>query len=235
MSGCPNPTKSRFATRAAAVNASQRVDLRANLQLTPYECVCTWWHLTKGNVEEIPDPASADRAAIERLASLPLIDFRGVVAEDARGLGDPGDRAALRHLLNLPRWKKQLGELIADVEQQLRERKGDKTLAGHDWRKRALGYRDVLLLRASECKRLSAEAHAQMVKTDGFRRRDAEIAAATGATVKELRMQAGELAVARLINAHGVEFSRYVAEEYEAMGLHVPERVSRHVRGGDAA
>jgi hypothetical protein len=38
MSACPNPTKSRYATRAAAVKAARRVALRVEAPLAPYEC-----------------------------------------------------------------------------------------------------------------------------------------------------------------------------------------------------
>lgn len=235
MTACPTPTKSRFATRAAADNAAKRVDLRANLQLTPYECVCTWWHLTSQQPEQLPRAADAPTPIVERLISIPDIDFREIVAADVRGEGDPDERAALRHTRNLKRWQKHLGQLIADAEQQLRERRDDKSLAGHDWRKKVTGYRDSLLIRGTECRRLRAEAHEELMRRGDSRRRDAETAAALGATPQELRTHAGELAVHRLITEHREEFERYLTEEYRAFGLEIPDRFAKWTRNRPAA
>ncbi|AVH59943.1 MULTISPECIES: hypothetical protein [Streptomyces] len=235
MTACPNPTKSRYATREAAETAARRVALRIEAPLRPYECACTWWHLTKNLPERPVDVSAATRHDIEFLNVLPDIDFREVVVRDADGQGDPGQRAALRHHRNQVRWKKQLGQLIADVEEQLKDRRGDKSLASHDWAKRATGYRDSLIVRLNECKRLRAADHAQAIVNQEHRRRDAEIAAAAGATVKELRAAAGEIAVQRLIAAHGPEFDDYLAEEYAVLGISLPARVERHRRERGAA
>ncbi|WP_327357810.1 hypothetical protein [Streptomyces sp. NBC_01304] len=229
MTDCPHPTKSRFATRAAAVNASRRVRIRANLQLAPYECVCTWWHLTKNTVEAPLTADEADRADVEHVASLPDIDFREIVVADLRSQGTRADRAVLRHELNLRRWKRHLGQLIDDVNMQLKDRKHDTSLEAHNWRKRTVSYRNTIDLRLKECRRLRAVVHADAFRKNDYRRRDVEIAAAAGATVKELRHHAGEIAVGRLIDAHGAEFARYCAEEYRALGLTVPDRIARHI------
>lgn len=230
MPACPTPTKSHYATRAAAEIAAKRVDLRAGLQLSPYECVCTWWHLTKEQPEQLPRAADAPGPVVERLIAIPDIDFREIVAADVRGEGDPEERAALRHRRNHKRWQQLLGQLMADVEQQLKERRSDKSLEGHDWRKKAIGYRDSLTIRVTECRRLRAEVHEELMRRGDSRRRDAETAAAMGATPKELRAHAGELAVDRLIKAHREEFNRYLAEEYRAFGLEIPERFQKWTR-----
>lgn len=235
MAACPTPAKSRYATRAAAENASQRVDLRAGLQLHPYECACTWWHLTSQAPDIPPRAVDAPGHVVERLIAIPDIDFREIVAADVRSDGDPEERAALRHTRNLKRWQRQLGQLIADVEQQLRDRRGDKSLEGHDWRKRVTSHRDNLLLRATECRRLRAEAHAEMQRRHDYRRRDAEAAAAQGATAKELQRHAGELALQRLIAAHREEFNSYLREEYRALGLQIPDRFRDWTRSQEAA
>ncbi|MFE9850263.1 hypothetical protein ACFYPN_15835 [Streptomyces sp. NPDC005576] len=232
---CPHPTKSRYATLEAATRAAHRVTHQAGLPLRPYECPCTWWHLTKTPAAPVPNAADATLADIQRLASLPDIDFREVVAEDARGEGAPGDRAALRHHLNLTRWKRQLGQLQGDLNQQYGERKGDKSLATHDWRKRAAGYGDNLALRLSECRRLKAEAHADLLRKHAFRKHDAEVAAAAGATVQEMRRHAGEIAIDRLIRAHQPEFRTYLAEAYAELGITLPDRVRRHLPAGTEA
>lgn len=230
MTACPNPTKSRYATRGAAEIAAKRVALRLEAPLTPYECVCTWWHLTKQQPEELPSAEDAPGPVVERLMAIPDIDFREIVAADARGTGDPEERAALRHRRILKRWQRHLGQLMADVEQQLKERRGDKSLEGHDWRKKATGHRDSLILRATECRRLRAEAHEESQRRQDSRRRDAETAAAMGATAKELRAHAGELAVHRLITEHRAEFERYLVEEYRAFGLEIPDRFANWTR-----
>lgn len=232
---CPHPTKTRYATRATADNAANRVSFQAGVALRPYECPCTWWHLTKSAAEILPDPADASTADVQRLASLPDIDFREIVATDARGEGNPVDRAALRNRINLTRWKKHLGQLNQDLEQQLAERRGDKSLTTHDWRKRAFGYRAAIALRASECRRLKAEAHADMTRNQGFRKHDIEIAMAAGATIQELRRQAGDIAIHRLIEAHSPEFNGYLAETYADLGLSLPERIQRRLAADTAA
>ena len=235
MTTCPNPTKSRYATRAAAETAAKRVALRIEAPLNPYECVCTWWHLTKNQPENLPQAADAPSPIVERFMVIPDIDFREIVVADARSAGDPDERAALRHPRILKRWRQHLGQLMADVEQQLKERRGDKSLEGHDWRKKATGHRDSLILRVTECQRLRAEAHEELMRRGDSRRRDAETAAAMGATAKELRAQAGELAVERLIKAHRDEFERYVTDEYEAFGLEIPDRFAKWKRDNPAA
>lgn len=238
MTACPTPTKSRYATRAAADNAAKRVALRLEAPLTPYECPCTWWHLTKQQPEQLPRAADAPGPVIERLMAIPDIDFREIVAADVRGGGDPEERAALRHRRILKRWQQHLGQLVSAVEQQLKERRGDKTLEGHDWRKKATAHRDMVTLRATECRRLRAEAHEERQRRDDSRRRDAETAAAMGATWKELQRHAGELAVHRLITEHRAEFERYLVEEYRALGLEIPDRFAkwnRQPQKGEAA
>lgn len=235
MTACPNPTKSRYATREAAETAARRVALRIEAPLTPYECACTWWHLTKNTPEQPLDASAASLHDIEYLAGLPDIDFREIVVRDVSGEGDPGQRAALRHHRNQIRWKKQLGQLVADIEAQLRERGQDKSLAAHDWAKRAGAYRDALIVRHNECKRLRAADHAETTARQEHRRRDAEAAAAAGASVKELRARAGEIAVQRLIAAHNPEFNDYLAEEYAALGISLPARIERYRRSENAA
>ncbi|MFC8065443.1 hypothetical protein [Streptomyces sp. NPDC057293] len=230
MTACPRPQKARYATQIAAETAAARVALGTGLPMRPYEYSCTWWHLTKSPAEVIPEPGEASQSAIERLDSIPDIDFRNVVASDVRGAGDRDERAALRHPRNLKRWQRQLGELTHDIEKQLADRKSDKTPAAGLWRTRALDYRDRIALRASECRRRRSEAHVELMKRGDARRRDAELAAARGATAKELRKEAGELAVHRLIAAHRDEFERYIVEEYQAFGLTIPDRFEKWTR-----
>ncbi|XCM28925.1 hypothetical protein ABXI76_05570 [Streptomyces parvus] len=227
---CPHPTKSRYATLEAANKAAHRVTHQAGLPLRPYECPCSWWHLTKTPAPAaLPTASDATLADIQRLASLPDIDFRNIVAADARGEGKPGDRGALRAKQNLTRWKRCLGQLHKDLNDQFQENRGNPSLLAEDWRKRAAGYRETLTLRLSESRRLKAEAHAEMVRNQEYKKHDAEVAAAAGATVQELRAHAGEVAKERLINAHQPEFRRYLIDAYAELGISLPARIRRRI------
>ena len=227
---CPTPDKVRYATRAGAEQGAHRASLRFGEPLYPYECACTWWHVSKSEPEPDVDMDAATRADIECLAAAPDADFRAVVVADATGTATPAQRAALRHHTNLYKWKYHLGQLMHDVQTQLHTRARDATLATHDWRRRTLGYRNTLRIRATECKRLRAAEHAVVTasRTES-RRRDLEAAQRAGASVKTLRAKAGEVAVSRLVDSHGPEFARLLEEEYAALGLTLPENVARHL------
>jgi hypothetical protein len=153
------------------------------------------------------------------VASLPAIDFREIVALDANGKGQPDHNAALRSEILLKRWHKVLGQLIPDVERQLAERRGDKTQAGYDWRRRNRLYRDTLTLRARECKRLIAEMNGRNTDPGRARILEAQIAAAAGMSRRELRKKAAEIAVDQLIEAHREEFHGYMNAALADLGV----------------
>lgn len=233
---CPTSTKARYATRTGAEQGAHRAHLKFGEPLYPYECGCSWWHLTKTAPAPVADPAAATRPDIETLAAATEADFRAATVEDATGRADPGQCSALRHHTNLYRWKEHLGILLDDVDQQLARRSPETTLAAHDWRRRTLGYRNLLQQRLTECKRLrAAEDEVATARRAESRRRDLEAAQRAGASVKALRAKAGELAVARLIDAHGPEFALLLREAYDAAGLSLPENVARHLPGQNAA
>ena len=223
---CPTPKKARYATRGAADGAATRVGFTYSVTLRVYECVCTWFHLTS---QPAPVVAVADTARIQYISALPDLHFREIVALDAQSKAVPVDSAALRARINLKRWNDFLGQLIKDIESQMGERRHEKSLEAYDWRKRALGYRTTLISRRTECQKLRADAHEQTMRNNDSRLLDAQRAAAAGATVQELRAAAGEVAVDRLIDAHGVEFSGYLAEAYQALGISLPDRVQKHL------
>lgn len=155
---CPTPQKTgRYTTETAAQLAAWAVSAREGVEFSHYECVCTWWHLTRGAPDLKIDVTMASAQDIAYVQALPDIDFRSIVAQDARQKGRLGHRAALRHQTSQVRWRGQLGILINEVENDLNRRTGDASLATHDWMKRATGFRDALLLRLTECKRLRAE------------------------------------------------------------------------------
>jgi hypothetical protein len=122
-------------------------------------------------------------------------EFRAVVIADATGKAGRAYRLALRHRDNLRRWRHNLGELTFDIEQQLNDRIGDRSLEAVDWRKRARGYRAVLAERRDECGRLRHQASVDSAR----------------------ETKAARAAIARLIEAHGDEFAHYLADETAAL------------------
>lgn len=231
MGNCPTPTKARYATREAADKAAATSEAVHGRTLRPYECVCTWWHLTRSAAGDArPDAADATEADIQRLTLLPDIDFREIVALDASGKGSPEDGAALRHPRVLLRWRRALGQLINELDTRLSSSRGDKTSAAKTWRIRAAGYRASLELRIAEAQRLRAEAAAKGGESAvEAGRRSADAARAAGCSVSELRSRAGDVAIRRLIEAHPEEWGRLLSEEFLRLGLEVPDRVARHL------
>lgn len=262
---CPNPLKKRYATREAADNAAYRSQIAIETPLHPYICVCTWWHLSKEPSDHIPADAIADPTDIHRLEVMSDATFRDLVATEARGKAATYDRIALRHTSLLLRWQRTLKELRADINQQLNNRRHDNTLLTHDWRRRAEGYRDSLTLRTQECRDLRArdlertKAQRETDKANNIDQQEniQQRAAASNSArraarneetdrqldaygipqhaSKELRRQAGEAAVKRLIDAHGHEFSRYLAEECAVLGAPLPNRVRKYLTDADLA
>lgn len=256
---CPTPQKKRYATREAAERAAHGVQIAIDQPLHPYTCICTWYHLSKQPSDTVPTDATADPADIHRLELLSDTTFRDLVSTEARGKAPMHERIALRHTSLLLRWQRTLRELRADVNQDLNNRARDKSLEAHDWRRRAEGYRDALTLRLNECRDLRAhdlEHTKQQREADKARNlaEQADIqqrAAASNAvrraaraeetdrqldtygvphhTNKELRRQAGERAIKRLIDAHGLEFSQYLAEECAVLGAPLPNRVRKYL------
>ncbi|MFD4830186.1 hypothetical protein ACFWPV_10075 [Streptomyces uncialis] len=171
------------------------------------------------------DAAQAAQADIDWLVAIPDSDFRAVVLGDIDGTASLPHRHALRARMVLTRWRKHLHQLTTDTEQQLAARKHEHGIDG--WRSRAERHRFALRSRAVECQRLRAEAQAASVARGDFALRDAEAAKASGASAKELRARAGEVALDRLIAAHRTEFARHVAEACDALGVSVPDSIAR--------
>jgi hypothetical protein len=251
---CPTPQKKRYATREAADSAARGVQIAITQPLYPYVCSCTWWHLSKNATNELPANITADPADVERLHGMTTTQFRDLVATEASGKAADNDRLALRHpnTTHLNRWRDTLKELLDDIKLQLSARSTDTSPEALEWRRRAKAYRESLLRRINECHERCAAA----AEEEKEARREAQSAkekqeqAAKQARVEargraldkqlnevgvppmsqnELRRQAGEKAIKRLIDAHGIEFSRYLAEECEAIGAKVPNRVQRYL------
>lgn len=256
---CPTDQKKRYATHKAAQSAARRSQIAIEAPLYPYVCVCTWWHLTKQEPTTIPADAVANPDDIYRLQIQSDAAFRETVANEVRGKLPLHDRIALRQPGNLLRWNTALKELRADINIQLTERRTDKSLEAHDWRKRAEGYRDALTLRLQECRDLRAnhlqktrqQRDTQQAELQASRTQIEEAAARSNASRREARAQetdrqlddygipqhtdknlrriAGEAAIKRLIDAHGIEFTRYLAEECAALGAPIPNRVRKYL------
>lgn len=234
---CPNPQKKRYATAEAAHSAAHGVQIAITEPLHPYICVCTWWHLSRQAPDLVPTNAIPDPVDIARLETLSDTSFRDLVATEARGQLDMDTRIALRHTSLHLRWQRTLKELRADINQQLNNRRHDNSLLTHDWRKRAEGYRDSLTLRLQECRDLRAaeiektKTHRAALKASNNEETDRQLdtLGVPQHTSKELRRQAGERAIQRLIDAHGTEFSAYLAEECAVLGAPLPNRVRKYL------
>ncbi|MFG2220449.1 hypothetical protein ACGFN1_37575 [Streptomyces sp. NPDC048685] len=216
---CPTPDKGRCATQEAARGTAQRMRLRIGRLLTPYACVCGWWHLATTQPLTLPADAEAAPTDVGRLHGLKDAEFRALVTDEARGQAQTPDRLALRHPSTLARWQRMLTELHDDLTDQLARRSEENTPGIGDWRRRARRYGQALTERAHECRALLA----QLPRDTGQ------------PTQKDLRRLAGEKAIDRLIAAHGTEFAGYLAQEYAELGADLPQRVAKYLPADAAA
>jgi hypothetical protein len=189
--------------------------------LNPYECVCGWWHLTSRPVVE-PERMVEDPQVTAAVMGLSVEEFAVLVSAEVRGEASREQAAALRSRVLAGRWADALKGLQEDLGAQFAARAGDYSEAATGWRRRAAVVRSLVSARQAEVRRLRQGWHAEAA---------AEKArlAAEGTTVRSARAAAGERAARRLQAAHAAEFGRLLAEEFEAAGLVLPERVARHV------
>lgn len=218
---CPTPDKVQFATRRAADNAAARRTITAETDLSTYECVCGWFHLTKQAGDQTP--TAVDVEIVNLVAALGPVAFADLVARELRGTAHPQEAAALRDPRNVKRWKHALHDSLNDIDKQLGDRRGDKSFAAQDWRKRAMWVRSGIDKRIREAKRHIKAANVAAA---------ADIRTSR-AHIKDLHRQAGEVAIQRLIDAHGVEFSQYLAEECERLDVEVPAQVRKYLHATD--
>jgi hypothetical protein len=170
------------------------------------------------NLRELLD---ADRDnlldVVDWLAAMPQESFDKHVQQDVTGKLDQVAAAALRHRTNLYRWSDTLAVLVKDMQDQLADPQG-KTPEQADWRRRALKFQTGVLHRHNEAQELVRRVHQQ--------KPTAEARAAS----KTARKDAGERAIKRLIAAHRTEFVGYIAQEYAADGIHMPDVQYRELR-----
>lgn len=152
---------------------------------------------------------------VDWLAAMPAENFDNHVRLDLFGKLDQIAHDALRHRTNLERWDACLKAFLIDVQGQLAD-PARKTPEHAEWRKRATNFHNALLHRRVEAEALLRKARNAKSATDARTAND--------------RRDAGERAVQRLKDAHQAEFSRYLAEEYAADGIPLPDRVYRHLR-----
>jgi hypothetical protein len=231
MAICPTPSKKRYATREGAEAAAYGAQIPVGKTLTPYLCQprgCGWWHLSKQAPDAIPNGAQADPQIVEHLLSLDDVAFRDAVADEACGKADTPTQIALRDLRLVRRWHKALGTLIQDVNAQLAMRSDEKKT---DWGKRALTVKASLEARRTECPDLltaaAAAAQAEQQRKAAERAEARKIARTPKKDAAALRAQAGDAAIKRLINAHELEFARYLTEECERLDTPLPTRIER--------
>lgn len=232
MTTCPTPSKRRYATREGAKHAAHNAQIGVGQILDPYYCYpgCEWWHLSKKPSDALPEGTTPDPAVVEQLAALDDTALMGTVADETRGAADIPTRLALRDPRLLTRWRKAIGALMTDADAQLSMRaKEGKT----EWRRRTLGFKRALEARRAECAdRIAAseeETKAAWLQHAAAREQARQEAIAAKKSAAAQRALAGEVAVQRLIDAHGVEFARYLAEECERIGTPLPDRVAKYL------
>lgn len=154
---------------------------------------------------------------VDWLAAMPQDRFDWHVRQDANNKLDPVAAQALRYRTTLERWHGSLQVTLVDLGAQLAD-PTRKTAEHQDWRRRALHFQTRVLRRRAEAQELLRRAH---LSANGVK---------SGSAAAVERRDAGERAVLRLKQAHYAEFTRYLAEEYAADGITMPDRIYRHLR-----
>lgn len=152
---------------------------------------------------------------VDWLAAMPQENFDKHVRLDLFDNLDPVARDALRHPTNRDRWDACLKVMLIDVQGQLADPER-KTHEFDAWRKRAVNFHNAILRRR--------------IETDALLRKDQNAKSAAASRASEARREAGERALQRLKEAHPAEFIGYLAEEYAADGVPMPDRLYRHLR-----
>lgn len=214
MSGlCPTPNKQRFATEAAALDVARKAGFALQKRLKPYtNCPCGWIHLTSSEMQH----------GAPILGDGPLDDaaFALATRADVMGRAAPEDADCLRRDENLVRWASALKTFQIDLQMQLTERAGVRDPEVVDWRRRLGTVQRALRERRAEAKKLLIEFYAR----PGRKPFDVQ--------AKEVRVEASKRANDRLIEAHTLEFIRYVEEEFRAQGLELPRTIRGHCLDG---
>lgn len=171
--------------------------------------------------------------------------FREIAGKDANERLDRDAWAALRHPAVLKRWRAMLLHLRVDGKTQVAEKEADPGFA--DWYRKYARWDERLRARILEVDHLVAEQvrakgknWARTAFADAGEREQAarqatgEDPADDGISRKTRRMIAGDIAVARLVEAHRDEFKAIFDEELEVLStpVEVRERTGLLVRAG---
>jgi hypothetical protein len=150
---CPTPEKRRFATVEGAAAYARQRQLAIGTLLTPYDCPCTWVHLT--SAEQVPDRAEPDPAIVSQLRYATHDAFVEAVEADASGRADMPTRIALRAPRIRGRWITTLRAINVRLDRELATRP-----AGAAWRQRAEAFRHNVQQRLAEAEALRAKERA---------------------------------------------------------------------------
>ncbi|MFF3730989.1 hypothetical protein ACFYXM_11860 [Streptomyces sp. NPDC002476] len=175
--GCPKPNVSAFATEQAADYLAKRVQIPVGKLLTPYLCVCDWWHLT-GSPRAVQRPAglTPQPGDVRLLQDVPDTAFLDAALHDVRGTGARAEALSLRHPSNLTQWRHALKVLWTDIEQQFAARADDTGEETRLWRARAQVYRSAIAERRNEAQlRLSRAASLTPEQRYQWRRAEAAV------------------------------------------------------------
>lgn len=205
---CATPEKRRYATRTAAMTGVKRAALTLGKDLYPYACACGWYHLAS----DVPKSNVALSANGKQLTSE---EFRAIVRSDVVGRAAKEDSELIRRDENLRHWDDELKLFWMHLQTQYAEHKGDKSREAGEWRRRTARVEHSLRERREEVRRLRQD----------FRNRNADKRQAR----RQLRRDAGEGAIKRLIEAHREEFEQYLAEELKTETVDIPQQLQRYV------
>lgn len=204
---CPTPRKHRFATLEAAEAEVKTASFVLSKTLYPYDtCPCGWIHLTSKRIR-------ANQSVLEGTASAHP-EFMMIVRSDVKCESSEEDSQKLRQPENLARWREELGIFRSELMRQFEIRKQDQSPEMKGWRSKMERVLYSINVRMGEARALINEQRLLSEQQNEEKR--------------QLREDAGERAIDRLIKAHQDEFTRYLVEEYGSAGVEVPRRVARH-------
>ncbi|MFJ9521277.1 hypothetical protein ACIRPK_23880 [Kitasatospora sp. NPDC101801] len=163
----------------------------------------------------------------DQVAALGDVEFAAMAVQDVQRAVTPVQAGALRDPVNVDRWLCSLTQILTGLEVQFENRAVDQSPEAEAWRRRSTAFRAAVLERIGEASGVVREIRIAEAAEPAGR-------AGVGESVAELRVLAEQQAVKRLASAYGSQFNALLIEEYKALGLAVPRRLSRR-QARDAA
>lgn len=204
---CPTPKKRRFATLEAAKHEMETASFVLNKTLYPYDtCPCGWIHLTSKKNRSSQSVIDGQASAHPEFAQIVRLDVKSECSEE--------DSRQLRQPENLARWRQELAIFRGELMRQFEIRKSDQSPEMKEWR--------------SKTERVLFSVNVRMGEARALINEQRLIAEQRRKEQRQLREDAGERAVYRLVKAHQAEFTRYLLEECGAVGAEIPRRIARH-------